>query len=328
MTRRQDFWFGFSDNALAEAAGSPLDSLHWDVDAVCRAYEQIEIVATRLAVLPPKPHLGALAYAHVASLGAEVEFPHDSEPKAKPLLKSPADIDALREPDDYLGAQLIQKRLELCEQIRRRRGDALQFIGHMYEGPVTTAMLLLGPDFLTLPFDDPARAHKLMDFCVRSAAHYQLALREHWGWPTEPHPVGVPDDFAGMFPPAQFAEFVAPYWEKFYRALGATRRTLHSELLHPEHLAFLADLKIEQFDPCGDQYVTPEILRGRCPVPFMLNIHAWEVHDMTAAQLQAYYRRLASFEPTVISLEMNRLEDEPKMQALLDVAWDLKGESK
>ncbi len=328
MTRKQDFWFGFSDYLLAEAGGVPLEALHWDIDSVCRAYDQVEIIAKRLAVLPPKPHLGALAYAHVAAMGAEVVFPHDSEPRPKPLLKTPADIDSLREPDDYLAADLIRKRLDLSEQLRRRRGDAWQFIGHMYEGPVTTAMLLLGPEFLTLPFDDPARAHKLLDFSVRSAVNFSFTLRKHWGWPTEPGPVGVPDDFAGMFPPPQFAEFVVPYWEKFYQALGATRRTLHSELLHPDHLPFLAGLGIEQFDPCGDQYVTPEILRDRCPVKFMLNIHAWEVHDMTAGQLQAYYRRLASFEPTVIALEMNRLEDEPKMQALLDVAWELKGESK
>ncbi|HUU22823.1 MAG TPA: uroporphyrinogen decarboxylase family protein [Phycisphaerae bacterium] len=325
MTRSQDFWFSFSDYLLAEAGGAPLDALHWDVDAICRSYDALKVIADRLGVQPPGPHLPTFAYAHIAALGAEIVFPPGSEPTPRPLLKSPAEIDELREPEDYLQAELIQKRLALARELKRRRPGAWGGIGHSYEGPFTTAMLLLGADFLTLPYDDPARAHKLLDFCVRSALNYFAAMCRHGGGSLQPGPVGIPDDFAGMMPPALFGQFVAPYWERFYQGLQATRRTLHSELLRPGHLPFLAELKIEQFDPCGDQYVTPEILRDQCPVPFMLNIHAWEVRDMSIAELQGLYRRLASFEPTVIALEFNRLCDEPKIEALLDVARELKG---
>ena len=57
----------------------------------------------------------------------------------------------------------------------------------------------------------------------------------------------------------------------------------------------------------------------------MLNIHPWQVHDMAIPELQVLYRRLAACGPTVIALEFNRLDEEPKMRALLDVAWELKG---
>ena len=325
MARSQNFWFGFSDYCLADVGGVTLDTLHRDADALCRSFEQLELVAKRLGVLPPAPHLPGFAYPHVASLGAEIDFPPDSEPKPRPLLKCAADIDRLREPTDYLACELIQQRRELATQLKRRRPDAAVTIGHSFEGPVTTAALLLGQDFFTLPYDDPARAHKLMEFSVRSALNYCRAMYKHLGWTIEPRPAGFPDDFAGMFPPAQFEEFVAPYWEMFYQGLLATGRSLHSELLHPEHLKNLKQLRIDQFDPGGDQYLTPEILRAQCPTAFQLCLQPWETRDLPARDLQLLYRHRASFEPAVMALELNRLVEEPKMRAVLEVAWELKG---
>jgi pyruvate,orthophosphate dikinase len=50
------------------------------------------------------------------------------------------------------------------------------------------------------------------------------------------------DDFAGIFSPAQFAEFVAPYWDLLFDMLEATERHVHSELLRIGHLPFLEKL--------------------------------------------------------------------------------------
>jgi hypothetical protein len=325
VKRSQDFSFGFSDYLLSDLGEVPLGALHDDAAAIARTYERVEALAKRLKVLPPKPHLAGFAYPHMAALGAEVLFPPDSEPKPLPLLRSPADIDRLAEPADYLAAPLIQKRLHTLAELQRLRPDALATIGHGYEGPITTAVLLLGPDFFTLVYDDPPRAHALLDFSVRSALHYFAAITRQFGGTLGPRPAGFPDDFAGMLPPELFPEFVVPYWERFYRGLQATGRWLHSELLRPAHLPFLAELKVTHFDACGDQYVTPEILKAQCPVPFMLNLHSWEVHNHTIPELQALYRRLASFEPTTIALEYNRLPELPKIEALLEVAWELKG---
>ena len=44
---------------------------------------------------------------------------------------------------------------------------------------------------------------------------------------------------------------------------------------------------------------------------------------MSARDLQMRYRRLAEFEPYNILLQLNRLEDEPKIKALLEVAREL-----
>jgi hypothetical protein len=58
--------------------------------------------------------------------------------------------------------------------------------------------------------------------------NYNRAVAERFGESIEPHPVGVCDDFAGIFPPGQFAEFVLPYWDQTYRRQCATERTSHN----------------------------------------------------------------------------------------------------
>jgi len=321
----QAFSFGFADTALAEAGCVPLKALHFDAEAICQAYESIKPVAKRLGVDPPRPRLAGFTYAPLAALGARIVFPEDSEPKPMSLINSPAEIDHLREPEDYLAADLIQKRLAVARELKKRCPEASMSIGHLVEGPVTTAVLILGPDFFTLPYDDPERAHRLLGFSVRSALNYARAISEHLGTPLRPAPRGLPDDFAGIFPPSLFEEFVVPYWERMYQGLRATERHLHSELLRVEHLPFLKRLGIAVFDPSADQYLTPAQLRASCPARFCLRIQSWHLRDLSAAELQDMYRYLASYEPQVIAFYMHSLDEEPKIRSLLEVARQMRG---
>ncbi|MCM8757194.1 MAG: hypothetical protein NC911_04620 [Candidatus Omnitrophica bacterium] len=316
----QAFSFGFSDSLLAEVANVSLTQLHQDVQAILKAYEAIKPVARRLGVEPPVPHLPGFAYCHLAALGAKIVFPEGSEPKPEPLLKSAEEIDQLKEPEDYLAAPLIQQRLKLAEELKARCPQAYSSIGHLYEGPVTTAMLLLGEKFLFLLYDEPDRARRLLDFCVRSALNYAQSILKFQGVSLEPGPKGIPDDFAGLLPPGLFEEFVVPYWEKIYQGLLATDRHLHSELLRKEHLDFLRVAKITCFDPSADQYLTPEILKKHCPCRFNLSILSWHIHDLTEDQLENFYLKLASFQPEVISFHLSSLREETKIRRLLKVA--------
>jgi hypothetical protein len=113
--------------------------------------------------------------------------------------------------------------------------------------------------------------------------------------------------------------------DKMYRGLQATDRHLHSELLRLEHLPFLKDLGLANFDPSADQYVTAEMLRDHCPVRFSLSIHSWDVHDLTSQELERMYRRLAGCGPSSISFSLCSLDEEPKIKALLKVARDMRG---
>ena len=81
---------------------------------------------------------------------------------------------------------------------------------------------------------------------------------------------GFPDDFAGMFGPNLFGEFVVPYWEQIYQWMNAGQRMLFSELLRVEHLPFLKQVKLDYYDPGVDQYLTPELLRA--PLPYEIPV--------------------------------------------------------
>ena len=185
----------------------------------------------------------------------------------------------------------------------------------------------MGQDFFTLVYDDPARAHALLRFGTESALSYVQALHRHFNGntPAAPGPRGNPDDFAGMLPPAMFAEFVVPYWERLYAGQQSTSRFLHSELLREEHLPFLVDAKIDRYDPSADQYVTPELLSRKCPCPFRTLIKDWEIHNLSADQLEAYYRQIAGYQPFVIAFSLGKADELDKIRRLLKVARELQG---
>jgi len=326
MPRTQPYSFGFADSVLAELGGVPLDALHHDVAAICRCNDCAQALAERLGVEPPRPHLAGFSYCHVSTLGAKVVFAAGSEPNVSPIIHGPADIDDLRDPPDFLAAGVVPERLRALDALLERRPDAAKSIGHLYEGPVTTAALLMGPAFFTLPYEDPQRAHRLLAFSVDSALNYSRAVQARFGVAEQPGPAGIPDDFAGILGPDEFAAFVVPYWDRLYEGLKATERHLHSELLRPDHLPFLADLDIAVFDPSADQYVSPALLRAQCPVPFTGRIQSWHIRDHSPAELQAMYRDIASYEPVSISFYQTRLEEEHKIAALLEVAWELAGD--
>ncbi len=319
----QRFAFGFADTLLAEVGGVPLRDLHFDVDAMVQVCEAARPIAERLGAHPPVPHLAGFTYPHIAALGARITFPEHSDPAPSVIIGSPEEIDTLAEPNDYLAAPLIRARLDLLDRLLLRRPDAVRSIGHPFEGPVTTAALIMGPGFFTLPYDDPARAHKLLEFSTTSAINYARAIGAYLGHEWRPGTLTIPDDFAGIFPPAKFREFVLPYWERLYSASGCATRALHSELIRPEHLPLLAEVKLDVFDPSVDQYVTPEILREQCPCAFQGRIKPWEVRDLSADELERLYRRIAAHEPTVIAFSMDSLDEEDKVRRLLEVAREL-----
>jgi len=319
----QKYHCGFLDSLLAEAGGVTMSQLHFDAPAIVRAYKAIGPLVERLGISRPQPRLAGFSYAHVAALGCPVIFPDNSEPKPDPIVATPADIDRLTEPRDYLAAPVIRRKLESLEALRALVPDASLGIGGLYEGPATTAALLMGQDFFTLPYDDPARAHALLRFCTETAIRYAHVILGRVGIRLEPGAVGIADDFAGMFPPPVFEEFVAPYWDMLYKGMGATQRSLHCELLRAEHMPFLKALAIADYDPTVNPYLSTAALAQHCPCRFESHIHAWEIYELSGDRLAAKYRDYASHHPSAIVFYMDRLRDEPKIQRLLQVAREL-----
>jgi len=317
----QPFGFSFADSLVAEAGGIPQSALHTDVDAICHAFDAVRPVAARLGVAPPAPRLAGLTYVHVSTLGARVTIePYAPEPRITPCVGSPQEIDLLEEPRDYMSCPLVSQRLKLVEGLLRRRPDAQTSIGHDFQGPVTTAVLLMGQAFFMLPYEEPALAQRLLTFCVRSALHYVRALRRHRAEPFQPGQCWLPDDFAGVFGPDKFRQLVIPAWDLMYEGLSATWRSLHSELLREEHLPLLAEARIGSFDPGTDQYLSPEALKRSCPALFTLRIRPADVCVRSPAELVEMYERYASLHPREITFGLESLADEAKIAALLETA--------
>ncbi len=314
------YGFGFTDTLVAEMGGITLSRLHFDAKSIVKAFNSMKPLAERLDVPAPAPRMAGFTYPHVSTLGVEIVFPENSEPRPFPAIRKAEDIDFLEEPKDYLDTPLIRKKLAVLEELKRYSPETPSFIGHLYEGPVTTAVLLMGQNFLTLPHDDPERAHRLLSFCTESALNYAEVMSRCLGEPIVPGPKGMPDDFAGMFPPHVFEEFVVPYWERMYQGLKSTERYLHSELLRKEHLPFLNRLNINSFDPSADQYLTPEILAGHCPCDFTLRIQAWDMDNLSAGELEELYCRLHQYKPLSVSFYMDSRDEESKIKRLLSMA--------
>ena len=171
--------------------------------------------------------------------------------------------------------------------------------------------------------------------CAPQAWHQRSPWDAQAAWPQSTHsrPSAEPTWSPGA-PPAEPSQNRATEAREQVLAfisrledMRATERHLHSELLRPEHLPFLADLRIAVFDPSADQYVSPALLREQCPVPFTGRIQSWHIRDLSAAALQTMYREIASYEPVSISFYQTCLAEEEKLAALLDVARELAGEA-
>ncbi len=320
----QPFGFMFSESCMAQLAGVALHDTHFDADAIFKVYDRIRPLADELGVPAPKPRLAGFAYSHLAALGARIVFAEDGEPNVEPMIHAPEDIDRLRPPSDYLAVPLVKNRLRLAAELGRRNPEALgTYIGHYNEGPLTTAGLLIGPDFFTLLYDDPARAHKLLQFSTETALQFGRALHRHWFGDAPAKTRGLADDFAGMLPPAMFSEFVVPYWNMYYEGQPAGPRSLHSELLREDHLPYLGAAQIAAFDPGADQYLAPELLQSKCSCPFKILIKTWEVNNMTAGELERFYRRIAACRPQHIRFVLDAMEQLEKIKRLLQVAREL-----
>ena len=72
MKKNQPFEFVFSDALLAEAGGILQRDLHFDADAICKAYDAIKPIAEQLGVEAPAPRLATFTYTHIAAMGTRI----------------------------------------------------------------------------------------------------------------------------------------------------------------------------------------------------------------------------------------------------------------
>ena len=269
-----------------------------------------------------EPHVAVPAYVGVAALGAELVLPYDHAPmlanqgRALPdersvLALAPAEPEASAWLHRYLGI-----REELAQSL-----GYYPSIGAGQEGPITSAVLLRGSGFYLDLLDNPAVAHHLLDVVTETYIRFVRYVRRVNGQ-AEQGAVGIADDMAGTMSPAMWPEFVVPYWERIYEALGPGPRTVHTELLHREHLRFLKPIGIASYDPGNDQYLTVyDVVAGAGDMDFSWNL--FTVRDMlegTPESIRALYTEAVAAGARHMMTELCRGTARENVHAFVEIA--------
>jgi len=220
------------------------------------------------------PHVAVPAYAQAAVLGSTLVINDDLVPMlTENGAPDRADIARIEIPDRYLETEVMARYVRIREEMNAIHGSPVT-MGIGLEGPVTTAKLVRGQEFFIDAYEDPSAAHALLDICTESYIRFTVEVRKFLGQPYG-QGVGIADDFSGLFSPSAYEKFVQPYHRRIYEALGKEYRSLHSELLRRDHLKFLAELKIDSFDPGQDQYLDLADLQEELEprgIPFWYNV--------------------------------------------------------
>ena len=291
--RRVTWSLGVSPEVLTEYAGTSLRAYYTDARTMlCTQLESARRFRELYGVEVVSPHVATPAYVGVAALGGEVIFPEDDSPMVANqgrVLPTDASVARLRvpTPDD---SPLLQRQLDMRHFFEAETGRR-PCIGAGQEGPITSAVLLRGERFLMDLLEAPHLTHHLLDVVTETYiafVRYVRAINSDAA-----SGVGLADDFAGLIAPSMWPEFVVPYWQRLFEALGPGRRVVHSELLRRGHLRYLAELGVDHFDPGVDQYLTAGEIAEEIAIPFTEYI--WPVRDLLLGTPESIRRQYSEY---------------------------------
>jgi uroporphyrinogen-III decarboxylase len=273
---------------------------------------------------PSTLHVPVSAYEGVAALGGKLVFPEAHQPMIRNLgriLQTPDDTDSLSVPDPWQ-SERFQAHLEIWQSLRCRFPDGSVGLSAGQEGPVTTAVLLRGSAFFLDCLLDPARAHRLLSICTDTYIAFTQAVRQVTQAPAEGS-VGICDDHAGNLSPSMWNAFVLPYYERIYAGLGATGRSMHTELVRRSHLPLLGQLALDHINFGENQYIAVQDVVEELDVPF--NWHIKSVSEMlqgTPASIHAAYKRAVANGAPEMCCELAVGTPAENIRAYLEVAHE------
>jgi len=267
--------------ALLEVTGVPIREFYLHPNACAEVYRAGrpkiremfgECVALPGVSTPP------ISYGHANALGAPLLFPEGGEVAHEhPFRSLEAAIQALRRPVDFARAGMAPYYLEFRRTLQQAfPGEPVAF-GYGLEGPVTTAYELRGEGFFYDLMDQPQKAKEFLRLATASIIDFHRFRCDVLSAPHVHPRIGVMcDDIASMVPPPMFREHVLPFWDRYYSGVTAGHRTAHIEDLKPDHLAFLEEVGLWNFDPSISRSLNPRIIASKCRVPFgwrLANLH-------------------------------------------------------
>jgi len=235
-----------------------------------------------------------ISYGHLICLGCPVEYPEDGEPNVKPLVTDiDQGIDLLKTKKDirFREQQIVRHYDELCSYLREQFPEQkVAFSGLGAQGPLTTAVLLRGQDFIFDIIDYPEKSRTFLTLLTDSIISYRHFQNEMNGLPAvNPDGGGLADDFASLLSPDMWPAFVVPFWNQLLDGVSSgTQRSVHCENLSPAHLKHLKDVRLTHYQPSVSDLLTIENIKANTDIPFDWLLYSYRITEMSDAQIQAW----------------------------------------
>lgn len=313
-------WFvGSSVDALLELTGIPNKEFLLNSDVGIELYRRgrpmlremfgEDVNQTGLTTPP-------ISYGHINCLGAELIFPDGGDVNhSKPFHTLEEGVKCLKEKMDidFATAGMAPFYIEY----RRKMSEAFDGepcgLWFNHEGPITTAYTLRGNDVFYDPYDNPELFKEFLRLEVDSIVKFN-----HFNYG------GMCDDVAAMFSPSMWPEFVLPFIDQYYRGITTGTRTAHIEGLTGNHLPYLEEIGLVDYDPSISPKINPKIITERCRVPFGWRLGNIHYHNMNCRDVSDFVFQAvadgASSVWTNVGATMCNPETVKKVHAFIDAA--------
>jgi len=330
-TLRQEAGFSWdargSQDAIRALTGVPIREFNLDPEACVEAYRRGRpLLRERFGEDVGLPGLStpAISYGHINGLGSELRFPEGGEVAPRPCYGSLEEgISRLKKPVDFSREGLAPFYLDVKKKMERAfPGETVHF-AYGLEGPVTTAYLLRGQDFLTDLMDRPRKSAEFLDAVTRSILDFQAFRCSLTGSPTlSPTGAGLCDDCASMVPPRLWDSLVLPHWNRYYGGMTTGKRFAHVEDLRPSQLPLLEKAGLWRYDPSISPQLTPETVRDRCRVPFAWRLGSFHYRDLSAEDVRHFVLRAEAAQAsrvfTIVAGPLCQADAVPKVLAFVE----------
>lgn len=334
--KRFEWYAGVAQSALIYMTGANQRDFFLDKE-VCRRVNDKgrkgvrDLFGDRVRM--PGPMCAAISYGHMASLGAKVIFPDNSEPNVEPMFTSLEEgIRWLKRDIDFERNDLFRHYHETWLYLKESFPDEeVLFYGFGHQGPITTAVGLRGTDFYMDLMDEPEQAREYLRLLMDSIIAFCHHRNRINGLPeVNPKEGFITDDLSSLVSPYLWPEFVVPYLNQYYEGTTTGKRGTHIENLVPDHLPYLEDVGIEFFDPSVSAKLSPAIICERVGFDFTWRLLEICIPNMTVADIREWVRRNvaegARHLHTYITGGYCRPENQEKARVFMDLCEELEDE--
>jgi len=250
----------------------------------------------QLLALTKKPSAPGLSYGHLVCLGAPLKLPtKDGEPNIKPFaedIDEAIEIMKSKKNVDFADNDVFRYYVEMNKALQKAfpNADISLTAGYGSEGPLTSAVLMRGQDFLCDIYDEPEKAHEFLTLMTESIIAFKKFINRFNGQPEITKHCWMCDDFASLITPSLWPEFVVPYWNQYFDHLATqdARRTVHCENTHPTQLPYLKDVKLAHYQPSVATALTIENIKENTDIPFDWLLYAFNIIKMTDEEIEAW----------------------------------------